>query len=72
MLKNENHSPAPQHLLLTPNITLATKKLKGKKKWSKSEFSDLTTWVDLTGRFSNHFLSDLRLIADLAKKLETN
>jgi len=31
------------------NITLITKKLKGKKKWSKSEFSDLTTWVGHDG-----------------------
>ncbi|WGQ12602.1 recombinase family protein [Pedobacter gandavensis] len=34
---------------IASNITLITKKLKGKKKWSKSELSDLTTWVGPAG-----------------------
>jgi len=31
----------------------------------KSKFSDLSTSVHQTGNFSNHFLTDLRLIAEL-------
>lgn len=49
-------------------IYLISNESQSKKKWANIVETSLPTRVGPPGRFSNHFLSDLYLIADLANK----